>query len=308
MKQAPNKVMELEQAVRQLVRPGMSLALGCALEGFVPFAAAHEIIRQGAGDLSLIGPISNICFDQLIGAGLVQGVVAAWVGNVSTGSGYNFRRAMEQGLPRPLEVINHSNFSISLALEAGARGLPLAVSRSPLGSDMIKDNPHFKPITCPHSGQRLLAIKALNPDLTIIHVQRADAQGNCQAWGALGISRVAAMAARRVLVTCEEIVDTEVIRADPDRTLLPGLLVDAVCQVPFGAHPAPVQGFYGLDQEFFLDYSAATRQVELARAWLEQWVLKVPSREAYLEKLGPQRLAELGVSHSAPSAPVEYGW
>ncbi len=308
MAKTGDKLMELPAAVERLLRPGDSLALGCALEGFIPFAAAHEIIRQGVGPLTLIGPISDICFDMIIAAGLVERVVAAWVGNVSTGIGYNFRRAVEQGRPRPLEVIDHSNFSLALALEAGARGLPLAVGRSPLGSDLAKDNPHFAPLTCPHSGERLLAIKALNPAVTILHVQRADRQGNCQFWGASGVSALAAQAAARVLVTCEEVVDSGAIRADPDRTLVPGFLVDAVCEVPYGAHPAPVQGYYGHDDLFYLDYAAATRQEAGAQAWLQEWVRQVPHRGAYLEKLGIERLRDLQVRHPAPSPPKEYGW
>jgi glutaconate CoA-transferase subunit A len=303
-----SKVKPLGQAVAELARPGMSIAMCAALEGFVPFAAAHEIIRQGIGDLTLIAPISNIAFDQFIAAGLVKSVIAAWVGNVSTGIGYNFRRAVEQGLPRPLEVINHSNFSITLALEAGARGLPMAVSRSPLGSDIVVDNPHFKQFACPHSGQKLLAIQALNPDLTILHVQRADAQGNCQSWGATGFSRQAALAGKTVLITCEEIVPTEVIRADPERTLLPGLVVSAVCEVPWGAHPAPVQGYYGLDGPWFLEYAAATRTPEGSAAWLKEWVYGVKDHPEYLAKVGRGRWSELLVKHSMPSPPVEYGW
>ncbi len=303
-----DKVMELGPAVSRLVAPGMSIALGCSLEGFIPYGAAHEIIRQGIDRLTLVGPISNICVDQLIGAGLVRRVIAAWVGNVSTGSGYNFRRAVEQGRPRPLEVIDHSNFSITLALEAGARGLPMAVSRSPLGSDIIKDNPHFQVFSCPHSGQRLLAIKAVNPDLAIIHVQRADRLGNGQAWGALGFAALAAQAASKVLLTCEEIVDSEVIRADPDRTVVPGMLVDAVVELPWGAHPAPVQGYYDLDGEHYLEYSRRTKSAADAADWLEQWVFSVAGRAEYLEKLGRGRMERLRVSHPAPTGSVEFGW
>jgi len=308
MAKPTDKVCGLDQAVARLVRPGDHVALSCSLEGMIPYAAAHEVIRQGTEPLTLIAPISNISFDQMIAAGLVERIIAAWVGNVSTGIGYNYRRAVEQGLPRPLEVIDHSNFSITLALEAGARGLPLAVGRSPLGSDMIRDNPHFKKITCPHSGQELLAIKAVNPDVALIHVQRADALGNGQAWGASGFTRQAAMASARVILTCEELVDSETIRRDPDRTLVPGLLVDAVCEVPWGAHPAPVQGYYDLDNQFYLDYAAQTRDEAGALAWLAEWVNGLSGREEYVAKLGAQRLRGLMTRHSLPSHPVEYGW
>lgn len=303
-----SKVMTLPEAVRRLVTPGSSLAMGLGLEGFVPFASAHEIIRQKIGGLTLIGPISNICFDQIVLAGLAKKIIAAWVGNVSTGIGYNFRRAVEQGLPQPLEVINHSNFSISLALEAAARGLPMAVGRSPLGSDIIKDNPHFKKMTCPHSGETLLAIKAVKPDLAVVHVQRADCLGNCQAWGATGITRQAAMAAGRVLVTCEEVVEPEAIRADPDRTLIPGFVVEAVCEAPWGAHPAPVQGYYDLDGPFFREYAAETRDPAKAKAWLDEWVFGIEGRSQYMEKVGRERWQNLLVKNSRPTPPVEFGW
>ena len=303
-----DKLMSLKDAVAALARPGMTVAMCAGLEGFVPFAAAHEIIRQGVGDLTLVAPISNILFDQFIAAGLCREVIAAWVGNVSTGIGYNFRRAVEQSRPRPLTVINHSNFSITLALEAGARGLPMAVGRSPLGSDIVRDNPHFAAFTCPHSGQRLLAVRAVNPDLTVLHAQRADRFGNCQAWGALGFSRQAALDAKTVLITCEEIVAPEVIRADPDRTLAPGFMVGAVCEAPWGAHPAPVQGYYDLDGRFFLEYAAQTKTAEDSQAWLQAWVYGLPDRAAYLEKLGRGRLNGLMVAHPAKGEAVEWGW
>jgi glutaconate CoA-transferase subunit A len=303
-----SKVTDLDRAVAELVRPGASIALGLALEGFIPFAAAHQIIRQGPEGLTLIGPISNICFDQLIGAGLVERVIAAWVGNVSTGPGYCYGRAAQEGRPRPLEMIHHSNFSLCLALEAAGRGLSFAVSASPAGSDIPADNPHFAPAACPFTGAKALAVRALSPDVAIIHTQRADPQGNAQCWGATGVSRQAAWAAKRVLVTCEEVVEAGELRADPDRTLVPGFMVDAVCEVPWGAHPAPVQGYYGLDNEMFLDYAANTRDAAQAEAWLEEWVRGVADHGAYLAKLGRPRLEALRVRHPAPGRSAEWGW
>jgi glutaconate CoA-transferase subunit A len=308
MARAAGKVRELEEAVAGLVRPGMSIALGLALEGFIPFAAAHAIIRRGAGDLTLIGPISNICFDQLIGAGLVARVVAAWVGNVSTGPGYCYGRAAEEGLPRPVEMVHHSNFSLALALEAAGRGLPFGVGASPAGSDIPRDNPHFAPAACPFTGQPALAVRALAPDLAVIHAQRADPEGNAQCWGATGVSRQAAWAARKVLVTCEELVAPERIKADPDRTLVPGFMVDAVCEVPWGAHPAPVQGYYGLDNEMFLDYAANTREAARAEAWMDEWVRGLSGRAEYVAKLGRPRLNALMVAHPAPGESAQWGW
>ncbi|WP_044347004.1 CoA transferase subunit A [Dethiosulfatarculus sandiegensis] len=308
MADAPDKVSDLASAISTLVQPGMSLALGCALEGLIPYAAAHEIIRQKKRDLTLIGPISNICFDQIIAAGLARQVIAAWVGNVSTGIGYSFRRAVEKKKQPQLKVVNHSNFSISLALEAGSRGLPMAVGISPAGSDIVKGNPHFKDLICPHSGKKLLAIKALNPDLTILHVQKADSYGNCRLWGASGISKEAALAAEKVLITCEELVSTKEVRKDPDRTFLAGFCVDAVCPIAWGAHPAPVQGYYGLDNLLYLDYAKATKTRQGAESWLDEWIYNLKDHKAYLEKLGMGRLAALTVQNSRLSTSLEYDW
>lgn len=163
-------------------------------------------------------------------------------------------------------------------------------------------------MACPFTGRKLLAVRAVNPDVTILHVQRADAAGNCHLWGASGFSRLAAQAARRVLITCEEIAPPETIRADPDRTAIPGALVDAVCEAPWGAHPAPVQGYYDLDGPFFMEYAAATRAEADAQAWLDKWVRGVADRAAYMNIVGPERWRPLQVTHSRPSPPVEYGW
>jgi glutaconate CoA-transferase subunit A len=298
------KIMQLPEAVAKMVKPGAKLALCCALEGCIPFGAVREIIRQNPRGLHLIGPISNIAFDMLIGAGQVQRVSAAWVGNVSTGIGYAFRRAAESGA---LSLEQYSNYSLQLALEAASRGLPMAISRSPLGSDLVKEGAQFKTLTCPHSGERLLAIRALKPDVTILHMQRADAMGNCQAWGALGVSREAALSAGKVIVTCEELVEPELIRSDPDRTLLPGFVVDAVCELPFGAHPSPVQGYYGYDQDFHLEYARRSKEPAGMQAWLDEWVYGLAGHGEYVLALGPKR-HELMVRHPAPSQPVEYGW
>jgi glutaconate CoA-transferase subunit A len=230
------------------------------------------------------------------------------VGNVSTGIGYSFRRALEKKTLPEDKVINHSNMSISLALEAGSRGLPMAVGISPAGSDMVKNNPHFKKFSCPYTGKKLLAIKAINPDLTILHVQKADPQGNTRLWGASGISKEAALAAGKVLITCEELVSTKEIRQDPDRTFLPGFCVDAVCEVPWGAHPAPVQGYYGLDNRLYLDYAKATKTPQGTKKWLSEWIYEPKNHQAYLDKLGPERLAGLTVQNSRLSTPLEYGW
>jgi len=303
-----SKVMSMAEAVRRLVRPGASIALGTNLEAAIPFAAGQEIIRQQVRDLTLIGPISDLLFDMMIGGGVVKRIVAAWIGNVSTGSGYNFRRAVEKGIPRPVEVENHSNLSVSTALEAGGMGLGFGLIRSLFGTDIHKENPNILPLDCPFTGQKHLAVRALTPDLAVVHAQRADEEGNAHVWGNLGITPEAVKAARHVLVVAEEVVSRAVIRSDPNRTLIPGFKVRAVVEEPWGAHPSPLQGCYGHDDEFYLEYAVATKEFEQAESWFKEWVFGLPHRQAYLKKLGPERLAGLKVRHPAPAAPVEYGY
>ncbi len=277
----------------------MSVALGCALEAAIPFAFAHELIRQRRRDLELIGPISDIAFDQLIGAGCVRRVTAAWVGNVSAGLAHAYRRAMEQGIPRRIEVRDHSNFTIAQALLAGALGAPYLPTRTLLGSDIARANDTFIESTSPIDGSPLLLIPAITPDVTVIAVQRADADGNAQLVGPWGVSQEAALAAKAVIVVAEEIVTRDVIGADPNRTIVPAMKVVAVVEEPGACHPSPLQGAYGRDHEFFHDYHRATRTVEGFDTWIEEWVIGVKDRAAYLRKLG-ERWAALQSAGTPP--------
>jgi glutaconate CoA-transferase, subunit A len=302
-----SKVTSLPDAVRRHVTRGAAVALGTALEALIPFAAVHEIIRQRARDLTLIGPISDIAFDQLIAAGCARRVVAAWVGNVQHGTGYGFRRAVEQGQPRPLEVEDHSNFTIALGLEAAAMGVPYLPTRTVLGTDILARNPRLREHPCPFTGSPLVLVPALAPDVAIIHVQRADADGNSQAWGATGVTAAAAKASRAVVVVCEELVEPAVIRSDPNRTLVPGFLVSAVVHLPWGAHPSPVQGHYNRDHAAYREYHARTARPETTAAWLSEWVVDVGDHAGYLGKLGRARLDALGPRARRLAAPVDYG-
>jgi glutaconate CoA-transferase, subunit A len=304
----PTKLMSMTDAIDRFVHNGDSVALGCALEPLIPFAAGHELIRQQRRDLTLIGPISDILFDQLIGAGCVARVVAAWAGNVSAGLGYAYRRAAEQGLPRPIEIRDHSNFSIALALHAAALGAPFIPAHTLLGSDIVEGNPDLIVAPSPLDGTPLLLVRALAPDVTIVHVQRADAEGNAHAWGNLGVCQEATLAARRVIVVAEEIVAPEVIRSDPNRVLVPGFKVAAVVHAPGGAHPSPVQGRYNRDHAFFHEYHVATRTQADMQAWLDEWVYGLPDRAAYLAKLGAERWGALAPQRSLPAAVVDYGY
>ena len=195
-----SKLMPLRDAIAQFVPNGSSVVMGAALEASIPFSAGHEIVRQRVHDLTLVGPISDILFDQLIGAGCVRQVIAAWVGNVSAGLGHNYRRAQEQGIPHRLQVWDHSNFSIALALLAGGLGAPYIPTYSLLGSDLLKTNPGFVQAESPIDGEKTLLVPALRPDVAILHVQRSDESGSAHAWGNLGISEEAALASERVIV------------------------------------------------------------------------------------------------------------
>ncbi len=302
-----SKLMSLSEAIGRYVADGMSLVMGTALEAAIPFAAGHEIIRQKKRDLTVIGPISDILFDQLIGAGCVRRVIAAWVGNVSEGSAYNLRRAVEEGVPHFVDVEDHTNFTIALGLHAAALGVPYLPTRTALGSDVAHGHPGLRPIRCPYTGEPLLAVRTISPDVAIIHVQRADEFGNCHLWGNLGVTLDAVRASRSVIVTAEEIVSADLIRSDPNRTLIPGFLVTAVVGEPWGAHPSPVVGYYHRDHAYFREYHERTRTREGFLAWLKEWVLSVPDRSHYLNRLGPERLRALRIAKSAPSVPADFG-
>jgi glutaconate CoA-transferase subunit A len=307
------KLTTMRQAIADLVPNGSSVALGLQLEQMIPFAAGHEIIRQKKRQLRLIGPISDILFDQLIGAGCVKDVVAAWVGNVMMGSGYNFRRATEQENPgtpgEKLRVFNMTNFSISLALQAGAMGVPFLPARTAMGSDVPKGNHFFYQIISPFQPQEtLLAVRAIQPDVTIVHVQRADKNGNAHCWGNFGVMLEGVRAAKRVIVCAEEILSEEVIASDPNRTVIPGFLVSAVVECRYGAHPSPVQGYYKRDDAFFQQYHADTKTADGFENWAEHWVLGVADRTAYVEQLGRDRLADLGVKQHAYAVQTDYGY
>lgn len=282
------KVMTMREAISRFVPDGSSVALGCALEPAIPFSAGHELIRQRRRDLTLVGPISDILFDQLIGAGCVAKVVAAWVGNVSAGLAHAYRRAVEQGVPRRVAVEDHSNFSIGLALLAGALGAPYIPAHTLLGSDLLRTNPTFRTGLDPWSGRPIVLVPAIRPDVTILVAQRADQQGNAQLDGPWGVSEEAALAASRVIVVVEELADEDAIGREPNRTIVPAPKVWAVVVERGAAHPAPLQGCYARDHEFFHEYHARTRTLEGFEAWLREWVLDVPDRAAYVAKLGPR--------------------
>jgi glutaconate CoA-transferase subunit A len=297
--------MSMAEAIERFVPDGASVALGTAQETLIPFAAGQEIIRQGKRDLILIGPISDMLFDQMIGAGCVSKVQAAWVGNVITGSSYLFREAVESGA---LEVEDYSNLALTMALLAGAMGVPFMPLRSTLGSSLYDTNPALDTIECPYTGETLATVAALKPDVTIVHGQRADANGNAHLWGSLGVTKQAAQAAETVILTVEEIVEREVISSDPNRTVIPGFLVSAVVEAPLGCHPSASPGYYNRDHDTFLEYRDRTVQPGGYDEWLAEWVTGVDGLEGYRAKLGEERLESLRVKQPAPSVTADFGY
>ena len=297
----------MQEAVTRFVPDGASVCMGTALEALIPFAAGHELIRQRRRDLTLIGPISDILFDQMIGAGCVRRIVAAWVGNVSAGLGYNYRRAVEHGIPHPIAVEDHSNLSMAVGLQATAMGAPYIPTRSLLGTGLVESNPTFRQASDPFSGDAVVLIPALRPDVAILHVQRADAEGHAHCWGTLGVTRQAALAAARVIIVAEEIWPRERILSDPGLVLAPTLKVAAVVHEPWGAYPSPVQGRYARGHDFYHRYHEDTRTVDGTRAWLDRWVYGVPDWKGFLAALGAAALDAVRVKTPRLSESLDYG-
>lgn len=301
-----DKLASVADAVAALVRDRDSLVIGACLEAAIPFAAVHEIIRQGRRGLNAIAPISDAATDMLIGAGCVERVTGAWVGNVSGGLAHNYRRAAEQGLPHPIAIEDHSNFSLAMALMAGANGLPYVPVRSLLGSDILKTNRRLIRADDPFSpGKPVILVPACKPDVAILPVQRSDRDGNCHFWGSLVLVQEAALAAERVILLADEIVDTSVIVSDPNRILFPSFRVSAVCPARAGCHPSSLTGVWRRDTPFFVEYHTRSRDREGFLSWLREWVFDVEGHEAYLDKLG-DRLERLRITGWAPPEPVNF--
>jgi glutaconate CoA-transferase, subunit A len=302
---AEDKVASMRDAVAELVRDGDTLAI----EGFthlIGFAAGHEIIRQGKRDLTLCRLTPDVIYDQMIGAGVATKLVFSWLGNPGVGSLHAIRRRVEHHDPGPLELEEYSHFGMVGRYAAGAANLPFWPLRSYFETDLPAVNPSIRPVTSPFGGEPVFAVPPLNPDVTVVHAQRADAAGNTQIWGLTGCQKEAAFAARRVIVVVEELVDAEVVRADPNRTLLPGITVDAVVVCPRGAHPSYAQGYYDRDNRFYLEWDRISRDPEALQAWLDEWVHGTADHGEYVAKLGADRWAELTPA-PAPSGSVDYG-
>jgi glutaconate CoA-transferase subunit A len=302
------KIMSMKEAIAAHVHDGDTVAIE-GFTAFICFAAAHEIIRQGRRDLVLCRMTPDLIYDQMIAAGCARKLVFSYLGNPGVGSLHCVRRAVEKGIPWPLEIEEYSHFGMVGRYVAGAAHLPFFPLRSYVCADQPKVNPRIQFVASPYGDEAVAVVPPLNPDVAIIHAQRADASGDTQIWGLLGVQKEVAFAARRVIVVVEEIVDEAVIRSDPNRTVIPGLVVDAVVHEPYAAHPSYAQGYYDRDNQFYLEWDRISRDEAATRAWLEAWVHGVKNRAGYLLKLEAQEpdIWQRLTPGEAPSQPVNYG-
>jgi len=301
-----SKLMTMEKAVKNYVEDGDTLVI----EGFthlICFASAHEIIRQKKKELITCRLTPDLIYDQMIAAGCVKKLVFSWAGNPGIGPLYGFRRAVEKGIPRRIELEEYTHFGMVARFMAGASNLPFMHLRAFSGSTLPSKNKNIKFVRCPYSGEELATVPALNPDVAIIHVQRTDTFGNAQIWGLMGVQKEAAFASKKVIIVAEELVDTEIIRSDPNRTLIPGMIVDAVVIESFGAHPSYAQGYYDRDNQFYVDWYQISKDKVSMDKYIEEWIFGVSNRKEYIEKLGSQKVNSLKAKKRL-SYPISYGY
>ncbi len=296
------KLCSLHEAVQQHVHDGDCL-YAAGFTHLIPFAAGHEIIRQGRKDLTLARATPDLIYDQMVAAGCAKKIIFSYMGNPGVGSLRIVRAACEAG---KLEWEEYSHFGMISRMQAGATGLPFIPMNPTAATDLEKNNPNIRRVKDPYSGNEVIVVPPLQPDVAIIHVQRCDENGNAHIWGIIGEQKEAAFAAKRVILTAEEIVPESVIRSDPNRTLIPEFIVDAVCNVPYCAHPSYTQGYYDRDNKFYLEWDKISESDETVKAWLQEWVYGVKDREEYWQKLGAETHKRLEVKPSL-AAPVNYG-
>lgn len=296
------KLVPLSEAIAKHVNDG-DIIYAAGFTHLIPFAAGHEMIRQAKRDLTLARATPDLIYDQMVAAGCARKVIFSYMGNPGVGSLRIVRSALEQG---KLEWEEYSHFGMITRLQAGASGLPFLPMKQTGTSDLEKNNPQIKRIPDPFGGKDVIVVSALNPDVAIVHVQRADANGNAHLWGIIGEQKEAAFAAKKVILTAEEIVDESVIRSDPNRTMIPGIVVSAVCHVPFACHPSYAQGYYDRDNEFYLAWDKISESADTTKQYLDEWVYGVKDRNEYWEKLGAEAHKRLEVSQQM-SEPINYG-
>ena len=296
------KLTSLSEAIAKYVHDGDTI-YAAGFTHLIPFAAGHEMIRQGKKDLTLARATPDLIYDMMVAAGCAKKVIFSYMGNPGVGSLRIVRSALEQG---KLEWDEYSHFGMITRLQAGASGLPFLPMNQTGATDLEKSNPNIKRIPDPYGGKDVIVVPALNPDVAIVHVQRADKNGNAHLWGIIGEQKEAAFAAKKVILTAEEIVDEEVIRSDPNRTMIPGIVVSAVCHVPFASHPSYSQGYYDRDNEFYLAWDKISESKELTQKYLDEWVFGVRDRAAYWKKLGEKTHKRLKVK-PLYSEKINYG-
>lgn len=296
------KLVPLSEAIADYVNDG-DVVYAAGFTHLIPFAAGHEMIRQGKQNLTLARATPDLIYDQMVAAGCARKVIFSYMGNPGVGSLRIVRSALEQG---KLEWEEYSHFGMITRLQAGASGLPFLPMKQTGATDLEDVNPQIKRISDPFGGNDVIVVAALNPDVAIVHVQRADANGNAHLWGIIGEQKEAAFAARKVILTAEEIVDESVIRSDPNRTMIPGIVVSAVCHVPFACHPSYAQGYYDRDNEFYLAWDKISESAEATKQYLDEWVYDVKDRNEYWEKLGAETHKRLEVKERY-SEKINYG-
>lgn len=296
------RLVPLSDAIAAHVNNG-DVVYAAGFTHLIPFAAGHEIIRQGKKDLTLVRATPDLIYDQMVAAGCARKVIFSYMGNPGVGSLRIVRSAIEQG---KLEWEEYSHFGMITRLQAGAAGLPFLPMKQTGATDLEAANPNIKRIPDPFGGKDVIVVPALNPDVAIVHVQRADANGNAHLWGIIGEQKEAAFATRKVIVTAEEIVDESIIRSDPNRTMIPGIVVSAVCHVPFACHPSYAQGYYDRDNEFYLAWDKVSESAEATKQYLDEWVYGVKDRNEYWEKLGAETHKRLEIPQQM-SEPINYG-
>lgn len=297
-----SKLISLKKAISEFVNDG-DIVYAAGFTHLIPFAAGHEIIRQGKKNLTLARATPDLIYDQMVAAGCAKKVIFSYMGNPGVGSLRIVRSAIEKG---ELEWEEYSHFGMITRLQAGASGLPFLPMNQTGATDLERANPNIKRIPDPYGGKDVIVVPALNPDVAIVHVQRADKNGNAHLWGIIGEQKEAAFAAKKVILTAEEIVDESVIRSDPNRTMIPGIVVSAVCHVPFASHPSYSQGYYDRDNEFYLAWDKISESKELTQKYLDEWVYGVKDRNAYWKKLGEKAHKRLKVK-ALYSEKINYG-
>ena len=300
-----SKLIPLSDAISRLVQDG-DCVYAAGFTHLIPFAAGHEIIRQGKVNLVLARATPDLIYDQMVAAGCARKVIFSYMGNPGVGSLRCFRRATEKGIPQPLEIEEYTHFDLSGRLFAGATNMPFLPVRSNLGSDLPANNPSLKVVVDPYTGHPVSVVPPLKPDVAVVHVQRCDAAGNAHIWGIVGEQKDAAFSAKKVILTAEEIVHEDIIRSDPNRTLIPDFIVHAVVHEPWAAHPSYTQGYYDRDNEFYMQWDEVTKEHESTMSYLQEWVYGVPDRAAYVTKLGREKLDRLRPK-PLMSVPVNYG-